>query len=63
MCFRKIDITYEENFKFVTTIYIKQEMSSKKYNNKLKENTIDKMCTITQLFILKQRKFSKKNNF
>lgn len=42
MCLRKIDITYEENFKFITTTYItRDEFESCK--NILKENTIDKM--------------------
>lgn len=42
MCLRKIDITYEENFKFIITTYItRDEFESCK--NILKENTIDKM--------------------
>lgn len=58
MCLRKIDITYEENFKFITTTYItRDEFESCK--NILKENTIDKM---SRNYLL-QRKFSKKSNF
>lgn len=40
MCLRKIDITYEENFKFLTATYITRDQFES-CKNKLKENTTD----------------------
>ena len=40
MCLRKIDITYEENFKFLTVTYITRDQFES-CKNKLKENTTD----------------------